>query len=90
MTRAGRLGLLALAAILLVLPLTLTPNLINAAIKMMIAGLFALSFSLAMGQAGMLSFGHSAYYGLGAFATLHRLKLLAPRIQQSPRHTKFL
>jgi ABC-type branched-subunit amino acid transport system permease subunit len=27
----------------------------------------ALAFSLAMGQAGMLSFGHSAYYGLGAF-----------------------
>ena len=41
---------------------------------MMIAGLFALSFSLAMGQAGMLSFGHSAYYGLGAFATLHLMK----------------
>ena len=41
---------------------------------MLIAGLFALSFSLAMGQAGMLSFGHSAYYGLGAFATLHVMK----------------
>ena len=74
MSRAGRLGLLALVAILLVLPLPLTPNLVNAAIKMMIAGLFALSFSLAMGQAGMLSFGHSAYYGLGAFATLHLMK----------------
>jgi len=73
-SRSGRLGLLALAAILLVLPLPLTPNLVNAAIKMMIAGLFALSFSLAMGQAGMLSFGHSAYYGLGAFATLHLMK----------------
>ena len=74
MSRWGRLGLLALGAILIVLPLPLTPNLINAAIKMMIAGLFALSFSLAMGQAGMLSFGHSAYYGLGAFATLHLMK----------------
>jgi branched-chain amino acid transport system permease protein len=73
-TRSGRLGLLALAVFLVVLPLPLTPNLINAAIKMMIAGLFALSFSLAMGQAGMLSFGHSAYYGLGAFATLHLMK----------------
>jgi len=73
-SRWGRLGLLALGAILIVLPLPLTPNLINAAIKMMIAGLFALSFSLAMGQAGMLSFGHSAYYGLGAFATLHLMK----------------
>src|SRR5205823_10384703 len=74
MTRSRPLGLLALVGLLLVLPLVLTPSLINAAIKMMIAGLFALSFSLAMGQAGMLSFGHSAYYGLGAFATLHLMR----------------
>src|SRR6201991_4701756 len=71
MTRSVRIGLFLAAALLLVLPLFLSPNLVNAAIKMMIAGLFALAFSLAMGQAGMLSFGHSAYYGLGAFATLH-------------------
>lgn len=74
MTTSLRIGLLALVVLLLVPPLLLTPNLVNAAIKMMIAGLFALSFSLAMGQAGMLSFGHSAYYGLGAFATLHLMK----------------
>jgi branched-chain amino acid transport system permease protein len=74
MTRSGRIGLFLAAALLLVLPLFLSPNLVNAAIKMMIAGLFALAFSLAMGQAGMLSFGHSAYYGLGAFATLHLMR----------------
>ena len=74
MTRSRQLGLLILAGLLLALPLVLTPNLVNAAIKMMIAALFALSFSLAMGQAGMLSFGHSAYYGLGAFATLHLMR----------------
>jgi branched-chain amino acid transport system permease protein len=72
--RSGQIGVGVLVALLLALPLVLTPNLMNAAIKMMIAGLFALSFSLAMGQAGMLSFGHSAYYGLGAFATLHLMK----------------
>ncbi len=74
MIRSGQIGVGVLVALLLALPLMLTPNLMNAAIKMMIAGLFALSFSLAMGQAGMLSFGHSAYYGLGAFATLHLMK----------------
>ena len=74
MTRSRQLGLLVLAGLVLALPLVLTPNLVNAAIKMMIAALFALSFSLAMGQAGMLSFGHSAYYGLGAFATLHLMR----------------
>src|SRR5262249_49183893 len=32
-----------------------------------------LAFALAMGQAGMLSFGHAAYYGLGAFAAVHTM-----------------
>jgi branched-chain amino acid transport system permease protein len=61
-------------AILAALPLMLSGNFLNAAIKMMIAALFALAFTLAMGQAGMLSFGHAAYYGLGAFAALHVMK----------------
>jgi len=63
-------------AILLVLPWALSPSLVNAGIKMMIAALFALAFSLAMGQAGMLSFGHAAYYGLGAFAALHLMSAI--------------
>lgn len=63
--------LVLMVAVLAVLPMFLTPNLVNAAIKMLIAALFALAFTLAMGQAGMLSFGHAAYYGLGAFAALH-------------------
>jgi len=61
-------------AVLVLLPMGLTPNLVNAVIKMMIAALFALAFALAMGQAGMLSFGHAAYYGLGAFAALHVMR----------------
>ena len=61
-------------ALLAVVPPFLSPNLVNAAIKMLIAALFALAFTLAMGQAGMLSFGHAAYYGLGAFAALHLMR----------------
>jgi branched-chain amino acid transport system permease protein len=67
-------------AVLLVLPLVLSPSLVNAGIKMMIAALFALAFSLAMGQAGMLSFGHAAYYGLGAFAALHLMNAVEQRV----------
>lgn len=74
--RLSRPFLLALVAfgLLAVLPLFVSGNLLNAAIKMMIAALFALAFTLAMGQAGMLSFGHAAYYGLGAFAALHLMR----------------
>ncbi|MDX2156850.1 MAG: branched-chain amino acid ABC transporter permease [Hyphomicrobiaceae bacterium] len=71
--RSFLFALLALA-ILAALPMFLSGNLLNAAIKMMIAALFALAFTLAMGQAGMLSFGHAAYYGLGAFAALHLMR----------------
>src|SRR5690606_18717811 len=38
---------------------------------MLIASLFAVSFNLLIGQAGLLSFGHAAFFGVGAFATLH-------------------
>ena len=71
-------------AVLTALPLVLSPSLVNAAIKMLIAALFALAFSLAMGQAGMLSFGHSAYYGLGAFAGLHLMKAVEEHVLAWP------
>lgn len=67
-------------ALLAILPLFLSPNLLNAVIKMMIAALFALAFTLAMGQAGMLSFGHAAYYGLGAFAALHLMMAVEKKL----------
>jgi branched-chain amino acid transport system permease protein len=75
MSRRASVILLLLALVALaVLPWFASPNLMNAFIKMMIAALFALAFALAMGQAGMLSFGHAAYYGLGAFASLHLMR----------------
>ena len=76
----GTVVIIVCLAALLVLPLFASPNLLNAAIKMMIAALFALAFALAMGQAGMLSFGHSAYYGLGAFAALHLMQAVEAKV----------
>ncbi|RYF56285.1 MAG: branched-chain amino acid ABC transporter permease [Comamonadaceae bacterium] len=43
---------------------------------MLIAALFACAYNLLCGQAGMLSFGHAAYFGVGAFATVHAMKAL--------------
>ncbi len=42
--------------------------------KAYIAALFALAFNLLFGQAGMLSFGHAAYFGIGAFAAIHAME----------------
>jgi branched-chain amino acid transport system permease protein len=39
--------------------------------------LFAISFNLLFGYAGLLSFGHAAYFGLGAYTTAILLKRVA-------------
>ncbi len=41
--------------------------------RMLIAALFATGYNLLLGQAGLLSFGHAAFYGAGAFATIHAM-----------------
>ncbi len=68
----------AVAAVaLLAVPWVTNLGILNAAIKGLIAALFALAFNLMMGQAGLLSFGQSAYFGAGAFATIHLMRGVA-------------
>ena len=62
-------GVVLLAA----LPALLSAGLLNASIQMLIAALFACAYSLLAGRAGLLSFGHAAYFGVGAFATVHAM-----------------
>ncbi len=42
--------------------------------QMGIAAVFALSYSLLLGQIGLLSFGHAVYFGLGGYAAIHLLR----------------
>jgi branched-chain amino acid transport system permease protein len=67
------LACLAGVVLLATLPFLLSQGLLNAAIQMLIAALFASAYNLLCGQAGMLSFGHAAYFGVGAFATVHAM-----------------
>jgi branched-chain amino acid transport system permease protein len=39
--------------------------------------IFALSFNMQMGQAGLLSFGHAVFLGLGGYVTIHALNAVA-------------
>ena len=39
--------------------------------KILCYALFACAFNLLLGFAGLLSFGHAAYFAIGAFATVH-------------------
>ena len=68
-----RIPLLAGVAVLFAVPFLLSQGLVNAAIQMLIAALFACAYNLLCGQGGMLSFGHAAYFGVGAFATVHAM-----------------
>jgi branched-chain amino acid transport system permease protein len=65
MRPAAGLGLLALA--LAVAPLALPPFFLQLLTEIAIVGLFATAFNLLMGFGGMVSFGHAAYFALGAY-----------------------
>jgi len=67
MIRYWWLGLIFIA--MLFLPLLIGEFWIHVAIEILILGLFAVSFNMIFGYMGQLSFGHAAYFGVGAYAT---------------------
>ncbi|AIC29562.1 high-affinity branched chain amino acid ABC transporter permease protein (plasmid) [Rhizobium etli bv. mimosae str. IE4771] len=66
------LVLIAVAAILLIAPLVTYPLFL---IKILCFVLFAAAFNLALGYAGLLSFGHAAFFGGGAYIAAHAAKV---------------
>jgi branched-chain amino acid transport system permease protein len=68
MTPARVLGAAALVA-LAVGPWLLARHQLSLLTDLLIFGLFAMSLDLILGYTGMLSFGHAAYFGLGAYAS---------------------
>lgn len=71
--RLRNLLLIAVALLLATLPGWASASVLNILTKALIAGLFATSFNLLWGQAGLLSFGQAAYYGIGAFAAIYAM-----------------
>ncbi len=65
--RHHRWAWLALLAVLLVLPAVAGDFTLVLAMEILIATLFAYSLHFIMGPGGMVSFGHAAYFGLGAY-----------------------
>ena len=52
-----------------ILPYLIPITHVNMAIEIAFFSLFAMSFNMLFGYGGMLSFGHSAYFGIGAYTT---------------------
>jgi branched-chain amino acid transport system permease protein len=58
------------AAVLLVLPTVLSPYLQDLVVKIAIYAVFALSLELLVGVTGLVSLGHAAFLGIGAYVTV--------------------
>src|SRR5215470_387275 len=48
-------------------------------VKIFVLAIFALSLELLVGQTGLVSFGHSAFVGVGAYTTAFMLRAPDPR-----------
>lgn len=67
MTRGRLAGGLVLVALVL-LPSLVTPYVRNTLTEALIFAIFAMSLDLLLGYTGLISFGHAAFFGVGAYA----------------------
>ncbi|HZP85522.1 MAG TPA: branched-chain amino acid ABC transporter permease, partial [Burkholderiales bacterium] len=74
-SNARRIALALVLLLVALFPLSGSAFYIELATKVMILAMFAMSLDLLVGYTGMVSFGHAAYYGIGAYT----LGLLAPK-----------
>lgn len=87
------------AAALAALPLVLTPYLYDLVVKIMVLAVFALSLELLVGMTGLVSLGHAAFLGIGAYVTVllspeydagHLLKLGAAAVGAATAYAVFM
>lgn len=71
-----RVALPVIVVLLFVLPWTVEPYQTTLLSYGLILGIAALGFNLLLGYTGLLSFGHSAYFGVGAYAVAFIVKYL--------------
>ncbi|CAM5761512.1 ABC transporter permease [Bosea minatitlanensis] len=84
--RAGLLALLLLAA----LPLAAPDSLLLILTELLIFTLFAASLHFMMGPGGLASFGHAAYFGLGAYGAALAVKWLGAPMEPALLFAPFL
>jgi len=81
MTGPGRgywTGFAVVLALLIVAPLVLPPFWQRFVTEILIWGLLAMSSDILIGYTGMVSFGHSAFFGLGMYGAAAALLTVAP------------
>lgn len=68
---------LSLLAILLVLPFLTGPFLGS---EIVVMGIFAMGYNIILGYGGELSFGHAAFFGLGAYGTILAIQYVVQNV----------
>ena len=76
LTRKAKNWVLAALLVFLILPIFADDFVLNVGSEILIFALFAASLHLMMGVGGMVSFGHAAYFGLGAYGVALLVKFL--------------
>ncbi len=71
-------GFAVIMALLIVAPLVLPPFWRGFLTEILIWGLLAMSSDVLIGYTGMVSFGHSAFFGLGMYCAAAALLLISP------------
>jgi branched-chain amino acid transport system permease protein len=67
--KIASLAIIILFVVGFLMPVLLKQYALNMLTEIIIFALFAVSYNLLLGYAGLLSFGHAAFFGLGAFTT---------------------
>jgi len=75
-TLRSTLLLMAFLLVLALIPGMVSEFNLNLITSMAIYSLFVLSYNILFGHAGLLSFGHAAYFGIGAYTTIILFKKL--------------
>ena len=70
-SRSQFIAFLIMLALIVVCPFVLYPVFL---MRVLCAALFACAFNLMIGYVGLLSFGHAAYFGMGAYVTAWTMK----------------
>jgi branched-chain amino acid transport system permease protein len=71
-SRAQSVALLVMVILIAVSPLVLYPVFL---MKVLCFALFACAFNLLIGYAGLMSFGHAAYFGMGSYVAAYAAKV---------------
>ena len=71
-SRPQYLAFLAMLALIVICPFVVYPVFL---MRVLCMALFACAFNLMIGYVGLLSFGHAAYFGMGAYVTAWTMKV---------------